>query len=579
MTSDGAAFTLSSSGRHGNGTAGRLSRGWRWLERYGWMLRYVPPRQVLRRIELQLRRRWSGLWPDSFDGPPPPFAAALPPPVFPPRPLLAPAGAGWRFQQPWGSLTLPRRLDWMPAIGTTQDASWLANLHYMEFLEGVDDTAFIDIVSDWIANNPVDAANAWRFSWRQYNLSIRVVVWMQQLAVRRARLPEAFVTEAVGSLVRQLRFLERHLETDIRGNHLIRNIKALIWAGSFFAGPQAGHWQRRGEALLAGELPRQILRDGWHYELSPSYHCQVFGDLLEIASVLQTGALRDALLAALDRMVVALVGATHPDGTITLFNDGGLGLAYQPSQLLDAYAAVRSRRVTLEDGVLAFPEAGFYSLRAGDGYVIIDCGPIGPDELIGHGHGDISTFEWSVGGRRIIVDQGTYQYAAGPPRVQSRGTSNHNTVSIGGADMCDFFDAHRCGRRARPRVLDYRSAGDGFRLEGTHDGFAHLPGRPRHVRCFEAIPDQLTIHDRVEGDSHQVAEGSLLLHPDCRVTLDEDGATITADAIAVRIDSQARFTAETAEWFPNLYVSRPTTRLRYAVTTGAAICLVLRRLR
>lgn len=557
-----------------------MQQGFRRVGRTLAMLRYVPPRQIARRLELRLRERLAGYLPDPTVGSLACTMEVAPPlPLFAPRRLLEPFGSGWLFHQPWGSRELPATIEWMPAIGSAQDASWLANLHYMEFLEGVDDTAFIDIVSDWIAKNSVNASNAWRFSWRQYNLSIRVVVWMQQLALRRSRLPERFVNAVTGSLVQQLRFLERHLETDIHGNHLIRNIKALIWAGSFFDGPQAEYWRRRGEMLLAGELPRQILRDGWHYELSPSYHCQVMGDLLEIASVLQAGALRDDLLAALDRMVVALVGATHPDGTIALFNDGGLGLAYQPGQLLDAYGAVRTRRVALEDGVLAFPDAGFYTLRAGDSHLIIDCGPIGPDELIGHGHGDILTFEWSVGGRRLVVDQGTYQYAAGPRRLQSRSTGNHNTVSIGGANMCDFFDAHRCGRRARPTVLDYRPEAAGFVLEGTHNGFAHLPGRPRHVRRFEATHSQLTIHDRLEGGTHTIAEGSLLLHPDCRITLDEDGATVTADAIVVRIDSRCRLTAETAEWFPNLYVSRPATRLRYAVTTGAGTCLVLRRLR
>jgi hypothetical protein len=557
-----------------------MGQGFRRVERTVAMLRHVPARQVARRLELRLRERLAGFLPDATAGSLACTMAAAPPlPLFGPRRLLEPFGSGWLFHQPWGSCELPATIDWAPAIGTAQDASWLANLHYMEFLEGVDDAAFIGIVTDWIAKNPVDAENAWRFSWRQYNLSIRVVVWMQQLAVRRSRLPERFVTETTGSLIAQLRFLERHLETDIHGNHLIRNIKALIWAGAFFDGPQAAHWRRRGEGLLAGELPRQILRDGWHYELSPSYHCQVFGDLIEIASVLQAGALREALLAALDRMVVALVGATHPDGTIALFNDGGIGLAYQPSQLLDVHAVLRERRVTIEDGVLAFPEAGFYTLRAGDGYLVVDCGPIGPDELIGHGHGDILTFEWSAGGRRIVVDQGTYQYAASSRRIQSRATANHNTVSIGGADMCDFFDAHRCGRRARPTVLDYRPTATGFLLEGTHDGFAHLPGRPRPVRCFDARPEQLTIHDRLEGGTHQAAEGGLLLHPDCRVTLDEDGATVTADAVVARIDSHCRLTAEPAEWFPNLYVSQPTTRLRYTVTTEAGANLVLRRLR
>ena len=54
----------------------------------------------------------------------------------------------------------------------------------------------------------------------------------------------------------------------------------------------------------------------------------------------------------------------------------------------------------------------------------------GPRYLPGHGHADILSLEWSTGSRRVLVDQGTYQYAAGPRRRTSRSTLSHNTVRI-----------------------------------------------------------------------------------------------------------------------------------------------------
>ena len=82
----------------------------------------------------------------------------------------------------------------------------------------------------------------------------------------------------LGSLARQLRFLERNLELDLGGNHLIKNIKALLWAGRFFENGEAARWQAKGETLLRRELEEQILADGMHYERSPAYHGQVFVD-------------------------------------------------------------------------------------------------------------------------------------------------------------------------------------------------------------------------------------------------------------------------------------------------------------
>jgi uncharacterized heparinase superfamily protein len=550
-------------------------------ERAWLMLRHVPPRQLARRLVLRLRQRFGGMLPDVTTGPPPSLRPVLPPPLLPPRQGLEPLDGGWRFIQPWGSRTLSHPPDWAPPFADAETASWRTTLHYMEYLEGVDDAAFMALVDDWIAKNPLAAADAWRFTWRQYNLSIRVVVWLQQLARRRAHLPEPFVARTAAALARQLRFLERHLETDIHGNHLVRNLKALLWAAAAFGGPEARRWQRRGERLLADALTRQILADGCHYERSPSYHCQVLGDLLEVASVLGPGPLRERLATVLDRMALACRQLTHPDGKVALFNDGGLDMAYPPAPLLAAHAAMGRPAPAVRSGPFVLADAGFYGLRSADSYLVVDCGPIGPDALTGHGHGDILSFEWSLDGRRVIVDQGTYQYPAGPRRVQSRGTASHNTASIDGAEMCDFFGAHRCGRRARPVVLEHRPiagpAGDGFLLEGSHDGFTHLPGRPRHVRRFTALPRELVIDDRLAGTGQHRAEAGLLLHPDCRVSVDADGATVTTGPLVLRIEADQPLRAEPAEWFPNLYTALPTTRLRYAF--GAATGGVRLRLR
>lgn len=549
------------------------------------MLRHLPARQILRRLELEMRRRLASRLPGRAVPDRPAGRVPRPPtPLLPPRRLIERQGPGWLLHQPWGSLPLPSRLPWkLPGDDPLTDI-WVTNLHYMEFLEGVGDVAFVAIVDDWIAGNPATAPDAWRHAWRAYNLSIRVVVWMQQIAVREARLPAAFIARATASLTHQLRFLERRLETDIRGNHLIRNLRALLWAGAFFAGAEAERWRRAGAALLERELGWQILPDGCHYERSPSYHCQVLGDLLEAALVLPGGALRDRLLETLDRMTRACRLLTHPDGLVALFNDGGLHLAYAPAVLLAAHAALEGTAppAPAESGSFALPDAGFYGWRSADICFIADCGPVGPDDLIGHAHGDVLGFEWSVGGRRIVVDQGTYQYAAGERRDRSRGTASHNTVTVDGAEQCDFFGAHRCGRRARPTVLDYSADPKGFVLTGMHDGFRHLPGQPRHVRRFDVARERVVIRDRVESATTHRAEAGLLLHPDCELVncervADQGRATLRSGPVTVQVESTVPLVAETAEWFSDLHVSRPTTRLRQAwATTAGSIETTLR---
>jgi hypothetical protein len=40
------------------------------------------------------------------------------------------------------------------------------------------------------------------------------------------------------------------------------------------------------------------------------------------------------------------------------------------------------------------------------------------------------------------------------------------------------------------------------RVELEHDGYAWLPGSPRHHRVIELAPGRLEVHDRVDGGRH-----------------------------------------------------------------------------
>lgn len=527
------------------------------------MARNVPPRQILRRAELRLRERLAAqLYATPARQATPALATPLPPPLFPPRLEQADSLAdGFRLNLPWGgrSFTLP--VDWHLPAGEPLEGSWRHRLHYMEFLEGLRTPLLERVVLDWIERNPLRGPRELRFAWHPFATSIRAVVWMQQIALRHRELSPRMLERAAASLAAQLRFVERHHESDLRGNHLIKNIKALLWGGAFFSGAEGERWRRLGRRLLAAELDEQILADGVHYERSPTYHCQVMADLLECHAVLPEGAERAALTRLLPGMGRAAALLTHPDGDIAQFNDSALHNAYASSACLAALARL-GEPARPADGSFALPEAGYFIDRRGDDYLIVDCGAVAPPYLIGHGHGDILSFEWSLGGRRIIVDQGTYQNAAGPRRAASRSTLNHNTLSIDGEEQCDFYGAHRCGRRAVPELLEWRPTSAGFVLAGSHDGFAHLPGRPRPWRRFTLSPNRLVVEDRLLGGAGQAASAAYLCHPACRVEVEGARARITCGPVTVDMEAPGPLRLEEAEWYPDLYVALPAKRLR-----------------
>ena len=448
----------------------------------------------------------------------------------------------------------------------------------MEYLESLPDVVVLELIESWIAGNPRCRKEALRLSWRPYNLSIRAVSWMQEIARRQWKLPPARWRPIRESLAEQLMLLERFLETDIRGNHIIRNIRALLWGGAMFRGRAAERWHRTGSTLLARELEEQILLDGIHYERSPSYHCQVLGDLIDCRVALGPGDLRDRLDSSIEAMMRVLPLLTHPDGQIALFNDSALTMARRPAELEEGFRYALGSPPLSSRGAFALPQAGYFGWRGEGELFVIDCGPLGPDYLIGHGHCDMLSFEWSVAGRRIVVDQGTYQYLPGHRRHASRATASHNTLAIEGIEQSDIYSAFRCGRRARAELVLFESGENGFRFHGRHDGFRGLPGRPMHERVVERSGEgRYRIIDRLTADPRRRVSVGLLLHPDCEIErLAPERLRIRQPPAVVEIRADAAIAIEDAVWYPDLYLELPTRRLRVSIAPPGGRSIELR---
>ena len=541
-------------------------------------MRGLRPAQVFARLRLTAKRsilaRLGGplrSWRARRGEVTPALRAAHPPqPLFPPRQHARRTTAGTfalEFLNQPRIWSLP--FDWHSPELDTGTRLWKLHLHYTEFLESLADEDLVAIVRDWIQSNPPYRRGYWRDNWNSFALAVRCVVWMQQLARRGSAMPSAFRSEVEVSIAEQIRFLVRNLETDILGNHLIKNVKALLWAGAFFDGAEAQRWRALGAEHLERQLGEQVLADGCHYERSPSYHCQVFADLLECYQVLGDHPVRRELGEALGRMAQVAVDLGHPDGSPALFNDSGLTMAYAPGTCLDVYGRLFGDVVRPRPHI-ALPQAGYYGLRQGDDLVLVDCGDIAPDFLVAHGHGDMLSFEYSVGGQRLIVDPGVYEYNPGEWRDRARSTAAHNTVTVGDGEQCEFFGAFRCGRRARASCLRYETVVGGFLLEGTHDGFSSLPGRPRHVRRFEAGPTGIAVSDRVDDGERQPVVARLLVHPDWRIECQGQQAVLRCGDLRVRLTASASLRLEFAWWCPDLGVRLQTRRL--VLEYGTAPC-------
>ncbi|MFN2470693.1 MAG: heparinase II/III family protein [Gaiellaceae bacterium] len=389
-----------------------------------------------------------------------------------------------------------RELTYPPADWEASDLERVRrfHLHYGEEILGCarsSEPALLDVarraLASWIERNPPARGDAWH----PYTVSTRVGNWIAALALE----PALGGSEVNESLWRQLAYLERNVEHDILGNHLIRNARALILGGLAF---DQQRLVRRGIALLEGELPEQILADGGHYERSPVYHAIVLRDLLEV----RAAAGLDTLDATIDRMLQFAAATTRPDGVPALFNDGTRELAPD----------LRMLHPPQNDGLAIFAETGYAVLRTGSVWLALDCGPPAPHFLPPHAHADALSFQLWVDGRPVVVDPGTPTYEPGPLRNRCRSTSSHATVTVDARDQFLLWGAFRAGRLPRVKLMDVSGTASSGTVVAAAWKFEPLPGL-RHERRISWNADCIDVDDQLTGRERRLLESRLPLPP------------------------------------------------------------------
>ena len=360
-------------------------------------------------------------------------------------------------------------------------------------------------------------------------------------------------------------FLRMHLETDVGGNHLVKNLKALIGLG-VAAGDHADteRWTR----ALLHQLDRQVLADGGHAERAPAYHCQVLADLLDVTDLLVAAgrAVPGKLADAVARMRDWLSAVLCPLGTVPLLNDGfPVPPAATRMLLTDPPPQVGRRAAVDEDGrspdsdnftehkknpaeaAVVNPEpvpqagtgrdcdvrllapSGLAVLRAGPWHLLADVGEPCPDDLPAHAHADTLSFLLWHDDTPLIVDTATSTYAPGPDRALERCTRAHNTVVVDGQNSTEVWGAFRAGRRARVTIGEAAylpaagTATPHARLVASHNGYRWLPGAPSHQRTWRLDADGPRIDDLITGQGRHRIEVLFHLAPGMTARADVEG--------------------------------------------------------
>ena len=478
--------------------------------RYLRTVSHLRPEQIAHRLRLRAQQSALRRWPKPFEQRwlhaggtpnwPEAFVAidALVPPDCGPIDELEEG----RFTFLNETLALGNPVAWDPP-GASQ--LWLYHQHYWEWtwtlLNDVDrDRAraiFERQLRSWIGATRFGRWNAWA----PYPASLRtwVFVNVESQLVQGTRLQQTF-HQLLGL---HAGFVEHNLELDVGGNHLLKNLKALVGLGVFF---DDARLVEKAAGLLGRQLTVQVLPDGGHFELSPSYHCQVLGDLLDIGALMEADGRPsvDGIDDAIARMRTWLGVMVMPDGDVPLFNDcERVGRdrvrALQPAPRPEQPLTVLS-------------DSGYVVANPGERiHLVADVGAPCPPDLPAHAQADCLTFELAIDGHRTVVDPGTSVYGSARQRQWERSTRAHSTVTIDGTDQTEVWGSFRAGRLAEATLDMARTEGDALDIRAHHDGYRHLPGSPVHHRRWLVTPDRIEITDQVEGrEVHSVALRVLL---------------------------------------------------------------------
>jgi hypothetical protein len=422
------------------------------------------------------------------------------------------------------------RFDW---LGAGRPKLWRYERQYhAELVALAADPAGLEeaqeLVSSWTAACPQPRGDAWE----PYPVARRILNW--SLA--------GFVSPKLGAslapgLAAQVRFLSRHLERHLLGNHLLCDAAALVAGSAAVEAAGLAETAMLGARLLAQELERQVLPDGGYAERTAQYHCIVLRDvLLAVALSRARGVALDRRIEDAARSMARWLAAIARKDAVPYLNDAAPGATPEVAEVLSLARALQlidgpweswlgrafgrgaPRSASAPRGDLRLPDTGWTFVREGKHELLFEHGPIGPAEQPGHGHSDALSFELFWDGHAVVVDTGTTTYDVGPIRDFERSAPAHATVSVGGAGPDELWAAFRVGARAKVESRSFRRTAEGVRVLA---GRVRAPAGWEHRRQLVYWPGAaLAVFDRVVRARGKV-RSHLPLAPGC--ALDSDG--------------------------------------------------------
>lgn len=477
---------------------------------------------------------------------------------------------------------------------TAHTPLWRENYNYLEFLLPLVWTLRVSDADSYPETRGLLEAQVrlfWQLAhrtryWSTYGVSRRLLVSTEMLP-SLTTFSEDFQIEFWRCYVQDARYVVRFLEWDVRGNHLIKNLRAWLSATLILeklpaTAAMARNWWRRLARLLPKVFAEQVLEDGLHFERTPMYHVWALQDLLECIALLQHEKPDYdcmGLKTLAWRMLDAMQALWHRSGQMPLFGDSS-SVQVPDLDALTRYGHLvlgsRLGCMTAPEALVAqtyesfrlthFEEGGFAVLcherpssesAAGAVSLILDIGDFGPRCLPAHAHCDLGSFELHVDDCPVIVDSGLSEYVPSLMRDYFRGTAAHNTLWVPGEDQAEIWGGFRVAEYPYHQGCTVESDAGGAKITLVYENHNR---RYQHQRSVYGVAGRFfVIQDWLQHlyPADRTCYSLLHVHPDCLIRYADEMFSVGEQLLVVPYGSAKLEWSDQTPWRHNLNLYSP----------------------
>jgi uncharacterized heparinase superfamily protein len=366
---------------------------------------------------------------------------------------------------------------------------WGRELHGFGWLRHLDAVRAEDtedlarrLLKDWLKEGSRDKL----FAWAPETTGRRLMSWLSHSQLLLDGADPKFYAAVLRSCERQASYLSAAWQNAPEGQARLLALIGLVLADLCLAGRD--RHLKRSQKLLAAEIERQIFADGGHIGRNPQISVELVLDLLPVRQCVLVRGLTpvSALQRALAAMVPMLRHVRLGDGSLARFN----GVGPTDRDALATVLAYDKNQTALPP--LA-PQSGYARLARGPSIVVVDVGRPPPLGFAHNAHAGCLSFEMSVGGEPLFVNNGAPASSDPGRRAPARATASHNTLCL--KEQSSSKLSRRNSRRGalaieHPDQVSVRLAevAGTIELEASHDGYVSRSGLV-HARSLTLSAD------------------------------------------------------------------------------------------